>query len=248
MHYWHGIVTGALVFALVMTSGCTGLLMGDLKAEIHDSSSITVPLPLSSVLSVLSSQNSTIPPFTRSPPAEKGDLVLGTTLPGASAFHVKSGSADPPGINAEGIPSATIPSSQSGESGTPQRVAPGTSVTPLWATASCSPVAGAKVTVTLIGIPNKTHIADCITQENGDFSFYVPPPMEKSEIPPYTFNFEITAPGYILPEGSSNVVTDQANVSEGPFYTFNVCYQQPSEPNAMAVTHGGIAVIGRFSS
>ena len=115
-------------------------------------------------------------------------------------------------------------------------------------TASCNPVPGAKVTVTLIGTPNKTHIADCVTQENGDFSFYVPLPMEKSEITPYTFNFEITAPGYILPEGSSNVVTDLANVSEGPFYTFNVCYQQPSEPNAMAVTRGGIAVIGRFSS
>jgi len=246
MHYWHGIVTGALVFALVMTSGCTGLLMGDLKAEIHDSSSITVPLPLSSVLSVLGSQNSTLPPFTRSPPAEKGDL--GTTLPGTSAFQVKSGSADPTRINAEGIPSATVPSSQSGESGTPPGVAPGTSVTPLWATASCSPVAGANVAVTLVGIPNKTHIADCITQENGDFSFYVPPSTEKSANPLYTFNFEITAPGYTLPAGSSNVVTDLANVSEGPLYTFNVCFQQPSEPNAMAVTHGGIAVIGRISS
>jgi hypothetical protein len=161
---------------------------------------------------------------------------------------VKSGTADPLGINAGGIPSAKVSSPQAVEPGTPFGAASGTSVTPLLRTASCNPVAGAKVAVTLVGIPDKTHIADCITQENGDFSFYVPPPMEKSEITPYTFNFEITAPGYILPEGSSNVVTDQANVSEGPFYTFNVCYQQPSEPNAMAVTRGGIAVIGRITS
>ena len=72
--------------------------------------------------------------------------------------------------------------------------------------------------------------------------------MEKSEIPHYIFNFEITAPGYILPAGSSNVVTDLADVSHGPFYTFNVCYQQPSEPDAMAITRGGIAVIGRSTS
>jgi hypothetical protein len=72
--------------------------------------------------------------------------------------------------------------------------------------------------------------------------------MEKSEITHYIFNFEITAPGYTLPAGSSNVVTDMANVSEGPFYTFNVCFQQPSEPNSMAVTRGGIAVIGRITS
>jgi hypothetical protein len=76
----------------------------------------------------------------------------------------------------------------------------------------------------------------------------VPPLMEEPAIPLYTFNFEITAPGYTLPAGSSNVVTDLANVSEGPFYTFNVCYQQPSEPNAMAVTRGGIAVTGRSTS
>jgi hypothetical protein len=247
MQYWHFIVTGALILALVMTSGCTGLLMGDLKAEIRDSSSITVPLPLSSVLSVLVSQNTTTSPFTWSPPGEKGNPALGTTLPGTSAFHVKSGSAGPTAINAESIPSATVPSLQSGEPGTPPRVALGTSVTPLSGTASCSPVAGAKVAITLIGTPNKTHIADCTTLENGDFSFDVPPVTEKSAITMYTFNFEITAPGYNLPAGSSDVVTDLANVSDGPHYTFNVCIQQPSEPNAISVTRGGIAVIGRIN-
>jgi hypothetical protein len=218
--------------------------MGDLKAEIRDSSTITVPLPLSSVLTILGSQNTTIPPVTQSPPGENGDPALGTTLPGTSAFHVKYGTADPAGIDAEGIKYATGPSPQAVESGTPP---PGSSVKPLAGTASCSPVTGAKVAVTLVGTPNKTHIADCITEENGDFSFDVPPSTEKPAITLYTFNFEITAPGYNLPAGSSNVVTDLANVSDGPRYTFNVCLQQPSEPNAMAVTRGGIAVIGRIN-
>jgi hypothetical protein len=212
MQYRHFIVTVTLILALVMASGCTGLLMGDLKAEIHDSSSITVPLPLSSVLSVLVSQNTTTPPGDQFSTGEKGH------------------------------------SPQVAEHGTFLQAPPGEWVLPRSGTASCNPVAGAKVTVTLIGTLNKTHIADCITQENGDFSFYVPPPMEKSELTHYTLNFEITAPEYSLPPGSSNVVTDIANVSDGPFYTFNVCYQQPSEPNTMAVTRGGIAVTGRMSS
>ena len=248
MQYWHFIITGTLIFALVMTSGCTGLLMGDLKAEIRDSSTITVPLPLSSVLSFLVSQNTTIPPVTRSSTGKKGDPALGTTLPGTSGFHVKSGTADPTGINAEGISSTKVPSALAVEFGTPPGAAPGTSVTPLSGIASCRPVAGAKVAVTLIGIPNKTHIANCITQENGDFSFDVPPLTEKPATTLYTFNFEITASGYNLPAGSSNVITDLANVSDGPRYTFNVCFQSPSEPNAMAVTRGGIAVIGRIRS
>ena len=247
MQYWHFIVTGSLILTLVMTSGCAGLLMGDLKAEIRDSSSITVPLPLSSVLSVLVSQNNTTPPFTQSPTCEKGDPALGTTLPGTSAFHVKSGTADPLGINAGGLPSAKVPSPLAVESGIPAGAASGTSVTPLSGTAFCSPVAGAKVVVTLVGTPNKTHIADCTTLENGDFSFDVPLSMEEPAITTYTFNFEITAPGYHLPAGSSNVVTDMGNVLEGPRYTFNVCLQQPSEPNAIAVTRGGIAVIGRIN-
>ena len=243
MHYWHFIVTGALILSLVMTSGCTGLLMGDLKAEIHDSSSITVPSPLSSIFSVLGSQNTTSLPFTLFPKEEKGETALDNSLPGISVFHVKSGSADLTGINSEGISSATVPSDV--EPGTP-RAAPGTSVKPLLATASCSPVAGAKVKVTLIGTPNKTHIADCTTLENGDFLFDVPPSMEKSSITSYTFNFEINASGYHLPAGFTYVVTDMANVSDGPGYTFTVCFQQPSEPNAVAVTRGGIAVIGRI--
>ena len=247
MHYWHVIVTGTLILALVMTSGCAGLLIGDLKAEISDSSSITVPLPLSSVLSFLVSQNTTTPPVIHSPTGEEGDPALGTTLPGISAFHVKSGMADPAGINAESIKYATVPSPQTVESGTPPRAASGTSVTSLSGTASCNPVSGAKVAVTLVGIPDKTHIADCTTQENGDFSFDVPLLTEKPAITAYTFNFEITAPGYNLAAGSSNVVTDTGNVSDGPRYTFNVCYQQPSEPNAVAVTRGGIAVIGRIN-
>jgi hypothetical protein len=248
MHYSHVFVTGALVFALVMTSGCTGLLMGDLKAEIHDSSSITIPLPLSSVLSVLVSQNNTTPPGNPSSNDEKEDSAFGNPLYGNSPFHVKSSTEETPGIDTDDGTPETGPLPPVVEQGIFLKAPPGELVIPCLGTASCNPVPGAKVTVTLIGIPNKTHIADCITQENGDFSFYVPPPMEKSEITPYTFNFEITAPGYILPEGSSNVVTDLANVSEGPFYTFNVCYQQPSEPNAMAVTRGGIAVIGRSTS
>jgi hypothetical protein len=248
MHYWHFIVTGTLILALVMTSGCAGLLMGDLKAEIHDSSTITVPLPLSSVLSFLVRQNTTTLPVTQSPTGEKGDPALGTTLPGTSAFHVKSGTADPTGIDTEGKQSATVLSPKDIESLTTPGAAPGTSITPLSATASCSPVAGAKVEVTLLGILNKTHIADCTTFENGNFSFDVPPSMEKPATTMYTFNFEITAPGYNLPAGSSNVVTDLANVSDGPYYTFNVCYQQPSEPNAISVTRGGIAVTGRIRS
>lgn len=248
MQYRYFVVTVALILALVITCGCTGLLMGDLKAEIHDSSSITVPLPLSSVLSVLVSQNTTTSPFTLFPKGENGEPVLGNSLPGISVFQVKSGSADLTGINSEGIKSVTDPSSQAGDFGITPRAAQGTSVKPLLATSSCSPVAGAKVKVSLIGIPNKTHIADCTTLENGDFSFDVPLSTEKPAIYLYTFNFEINVSGYHLPAGSSNVVTDLANVSDGPRYTFNVCYQQPSEPNAMAVTRGGIAVIGRISS
>jgi hypothetical protein len=245
MHYWHFVVTGTLILALVMTSGCAGLLMGDLKAEIRDSSSITVPLPLSSVLSFLVSQNNKTPRVTPSSTGENVDPALGTTHPGISAFHVKSGTADPTEINAEGIKSATVLPPQDVEPGTSQRAA--SSVTPLVGIASCSPVAGAKVAVILLGTPHKTHIADCTTHDNGDFSFDVPSSTEKPANTIYTFNFEITAPGYNLPAGSSNVVTDLANVSDGPRYTFNICLQQPSEPNAMAVTRGGIAVIGRIN-
>jgi len=248
MQYRYFVVTVTLILALVMASGCTGLLMGDLKAEIHDTSSITVPLPLSSVLSVLVSQNTTTSPGIHSSTDKKVDTAFSNPLYGNSPFHVKSSMEDPLGIDTDDRPSETGPSPQVAEHGTFLQAPPGELLIPRLGTASCNPVAGANVTVTLIGTPNKTHIADCITQENGDFSFYVPPPMDKSKITFYTLNFEITAPGYILPEGSSNVVTDLANVSEGPFYTFNVCYQQPSEPNAMAVTRGGIAVIGRFSS
>ena len=78
MHYSHVFVTVALILALVMTSGCTGLLMGDLKAEIHDSSSITIPLPLSSVLSVLVSQNNTTPPGNPSSTDKKRTQLLVT--------------------------------------------------------------------------------------------------------------------------------------------------------------------------
>ena len=151
---------------------------------------------------------------------------------------MKSSTEDPQGIDTDDRTPEPGPSPQVVEHGTFLQAPPGEWVLPRSGTVSCNPVAGAKVTVTLIGTLNKTHIADCITQENGDFSFFVPPLMEKSEITPYTLNFEITAPEYSLPAGSSNVVTDLANVSDGPFYTFNVCYQQPSEPNAMAVTRG----------
>jgi len=247
MQYRHFIVTVTLILALVMASGCTGLLMGDLKAEIHDSSSITVPLPLSSVLSVLVSQNATAPSDQFST-GEKGDTPFSNPIYGNSPFHVKSSTEYPQGIDTDDRTPETGHSPQVAEHGTYLQAPPGEWVLPRSGTASCNPVAGAKVTVTRIGTLNKTHIAKCITQENGDFSFYVPPPMEKSGISFYTFNFEITAPGYILPAGSSNVVTDLAYVSAGPLYTFNVCYQQPSEPNAIAITHGGIAVSGRISS
>jgi hypothetical protein len=82
-----------------------------------------------------------------------------------------------------------------------------------------------------VGISNKTHIADCVTEENGDFSFELPTSPDKSSISQYILNFEISAPGYTLPEGSPIVVTDMVNASDGPRYTFNVCLQQPSEPN-----------------
>jgi len=248
MQYRHFVVTVALILALVMTSGCTGLLMGDLKAEISDSSDITIPLPLSSVLSVLVSRNTTTPPVNQSSTGERVDTVSGITFFGDSPFSVKSSTENPVVIDTGGMPPATVPSLQLAEQGILLKAPPGENVTPRSGTASCSPVTGANVAVTLIGTLNKTPIADCITRENGDFSFYLLPFTEISENSLYTFNFEITTPEYNLPAGSSNVVTDMANVSDGPLYTFNVCYQQPSEPNAMAVTRGGIAVVGRFSS
>jgi hypothetical protein len=247
MQYRHFVVIVALILALVMTSGCTGLLMGDLKAEISDSSDITIPLPLSSIVSVLASQNTTTLPVNQSSTSEKVDTPLDNPCPDNSPFHVKSSTEDSVEIDNDGITPATVLSPQVAEHGMPLKALPGELVFPHSGTASCNPVAGANVTVTLIGTPYKTHIADCITQENGDFSFYVPPSTEKSANTMYIFNFGITAPGYNLPAGSSNVITDLANVSDGPRYTFNVCYQQPSEPNAMAVTRGGIAVIGRIN-
>jgi hypothetical protein len=248
MQYRYFIAIVTLIFAIVMTSGCTGLLMGDLKAEIHDSSATTIPLPLSSILSVITSQDTATLPVNQSLNDEKMHTVFGNPLSGNSPFHVKSNTADTSGITTDDTTPESDPSLHVVENGITLKSPPGELVIPHSGTATCSPVGGAKVAVTLIGVPNKTHIADCITQENGDFSFYVPPPGEKSEITFYTFNFEITAPGYNLPAGSSNVVTDLADFSEGPLYTFNVCYQLPSEPNAIAVTRGGIAITGRISS
>jgi hypothetical protein len=247
MQYWHFMITGTLILALVMTSGCAGLLTGDLRAEIRDDTAMTIPLPLSSVLSVLASRNTTTPPVNQASTGEKV-TALADQFPGNSPFHVKSSSEDDTGIDTNGVTPVIVPSPQGIEHGTPSKAPPGESVIPLLGTTSCSPVAGAKVVVTLVGTPNKTHITDCITRENGDFTFEVPPLTEKSTLGLYTFNFEIIAPGHNLPAGSSNVVTDMANVSDGPLYTFNVCYQQPSEPDAMAITRGGIAVIGRISS
>lgn len=247
MQYRYFIAIVTLVFAIVMTSGCTGLLMGDLKAEIHDNSAVTLPLPVSSVLSVITSQDTAMLPVNQSPTDEKMHTFFGNPLSGNSPFHVKSNTAEPSGITTDDTTPESDPSLHVVETGITLKSPPGALVIPHSGTASCIPVPGAKVGVTLVGTPNKTHIADCITQENGDFSFYVPPPREKSEITFNTFNFEITAPGYNLPAGSSNVVTDLADVSEGPLYTFNVCYQLPSEPNAIAVTRGGIAITGRIS-
>jgi hypothetical protein len=247
MQYRYFIAIVTLIFAIVMTSGCTGLLMGDLKAEIHDNSAVTLPLPVSSVLSVITSQDTAMLPVNQSPTDEKMHTFFGNPLSGNFPFHVKSNTAEPSGVTTDTTPESD-PSLHVVETGITLKSPPGALVIPHSGTASCIPVPGAKVGVTLVGTPNKTHIADCITQENGDFSFYVPPPREKSEITFNTFNFEITAPGYNLPAGSSNVVTDLANVSEGPLYTFNVCYQLPSEPNAIAVTRGGIAITGRISS
>ena len=151
-------------------------------------------------------------------------------------------------IETGGLISETVPSPQVIDHSTPSTDTAGAVFAPRSGTSSCSPVAGAKIAVTLLGPLNKTHIADCITQENGDFSFDVPASTEKSTSGVYTFNFEINAPGYDLPGGSSEVVTDMAIVSDGPLYTFNLCYQQPSEPDARAITRGGIAVIGRIAS
>jgi len=248
MQYRHFVVTVILILALVMTSGCTGLLMGDLKAEIHDTSSIPVPLPLSSVLSVLASRNTTTLTDNQSLTDEKKHTGFGNLPADNSLFHVNSSTTDPTGMNTDDKNPEPAPSHQDVENRITLKAPAGELVIPHSGTAACIPVGGVKVTVTRIGTPDKTHIADCITQKNGDFSFYVPPPMEKSGISFYTFNFKISAPGYNLPAGTSDVVTDMANVSAGPLYTFNVCFQQPSEPNSMAVTRGGIAVSGRIST
>jgi len=247
MEYRHFVVTVTLILALVMTSGCTGLLMGDLKAEISDSSAITIPLPLSSVLSALANGNTATPPGNQSSTGEEVDTALANPLPGNSPFYVKSSTEDPTVVDTNDMTPAVVPSTQAGVQAVSLKAPPVEPVISRSGAASCSPVAGAKVAVTLIGTLNKTPIADCITQENGDFSFNVPPSTEVSENTLYAFNFGITAPGYNLPAGSSNIVTDLANVSDGPLYTFNVCYQQPSEPNAMAFTRGGIAIFGRLT-
>jgi len=249
MQHWHLVLTGILLLAFVMTGGCAGLLMGDLKTEISDTSSITIPLPVSSVLSVLVGQNSSALPSVWSPTREKGDPVSGKYLTGASAFQVKPSKTDPSGIITGPVQPATGFSPVSGkQDGTVPRSAPGPAVALEKGPASCSPVAGAKVTVTLVGITHETHVTDCITQENGDFSFELPMLNGESPVSQYILNFDITAPGYTLPSGSSTVVTDMVNGSDGPWYTFNVCLQQPSEPNAMAFTRGGIAVIGKINS
>lgn len=239
MHYWHFVVTGMLLLALVMTGGCAGLLMGDLKTEIRDTSSITIPLPVSSVLSVLVGQKNTALPSARFPTEEKGEFIPVTPSESSSAFHVKPALTDSSGKS---------PSLISGEPGDLPLSGSGTTGVPIGGIASCSPVDGAQVEVTLIGLPHGIHIGDCITRDNGDFSFDMPPSIKKSTTGQYTFNFAISAPGYNLPAGSSTLVTDMVNASDGPRYTFNVCLQQPSEPNAVAFTRGGIAVIGKIRS
>ena len=246
MQYWHFMVTGTLILALVMTCGCASLLTGDLRAEISDSPVMTIPLPLSSVLSVLASRNSTPDPEDESLTGEKV-TVFNNPLHGTSQFHVKSSTEGLMMIETGGLVSEAVPSPQVIDQGTPSTAPPGAVFIPRPGTSSCTPVGGARIAVTLLGTLNKTHITDCITQENGDFSFDVPASTEKSTPGLYTFNFEITAPGYDLPGGSPEVITDMANVSDGPQYTFNLCYQQPSEPDASAITRGGIAVIGRIA-
>ncbi len=217
------------------------------SAEISDNSAMTIPLPLSSILSLLASRTSVATPVDQFSSGEKVTDVA-DPLPDNSPFSVRSSREDPSGIDADNLASATNPSPQSVDHGTPLRAPPGAAFVPRSGTMSCSPVAGAKVVVTLVGTPYKTHIVDCITGENGDLSFYMPLSIEKSPSGMYTFNFEITAPGVNLPPESSKVVTDMADVSNGPLYTYNVCYQQPSEPDARAITRGGIAVIGRIIS
>ena len=112
MHYRYFVVTVVLILALVMTSGCTGLLMGDLKAEISDRSAITIPLPLSSVLSALASHNTATPPVNQSSTGEKADTISANPLPGKSPFQVKSSTEDPAGIDTESILPATVQSPQ----------------------------------------------------------------------------------------------------------------------------------------
>ena len=239
MQNWHFVITGMLLLALVMTGGCAGILMGDLKTEIRDTTSITIPLPVSSVLSVLVGQKNTALPSARFPTEEKGEFTSVMPSGSSSAFHVKPALTDSSGKSPLPVPEepGDLPFSVSGATGVPME-----------GIASCSPVDGAKVEVTLIGIPHEIHIGDCITRDNGDFSFDMPPSTEVSTTGQYTFNFAISAPGYNLPAGSSTIVTDMVNASDGPRYTFNVCLQQPSEPNAVAFTRGGIAVIGKIRS
>jgi hypothetical protein len=238
MHYGHFGVTGILILALVMTSGCAGLLMGDLKTEISDTSSLTIPLPISSVLSVLVSRNSTPLTFAWPPSGDKEDSAVGTQLISTSVLQMKPAKTDPSATGFSPISGGAVTSLS----------ASGTAVIIKGGIPSCNPVAGANVVVSRVGISNKTHIADCVTEENGDLSFELPASTDKSPISQYILNFEITAPGYTLPAESPIIVTDMVNASDGPRYTFNVCLQQPSEPNAMAFTRGGIAVIERITS
>ena len=76
MQYWHFMVTGTLILALVMTCGCASLLTGDLRAEISDSPAMTIPLPLSSVLSVLASRNNTTHPENESLTEKKPPVLV----------------------------------------------------------------------------------------------------------------------------------------------------------------------------
>jgi hypothetical protein len=239
MHYWHFIITGMLLLALVMTGGCAGLFMGDLKTEIRDTSSLAIPLPVSSVLSVLLGQNSTEVASAQFLTEEKADPVPGTHPGESSAFRVKPALTDFPGTGPSQPSEEPMVSSLSGS---------GATGIPKGGIASCNPVAGANIVVTRVGISNKTHIADSVTEENGDFSFELPASPDDFPINQYILNFEISAPRYTLPAVSSTVVTDMVNASDGPQYTFNVCLQQPSEPNAIAFTRGGIAVIGKLRS
>jgi PKD repeat protein len=106
----------------------------------------------------------------------------------------------------------------------------------------CTPIAGADIIVTLARSPRETQIAQTTTDSTGIFSFTVPP--QNTRRPPltYIFNFYITAPAYTV---TSNKITTVANVSDGPDYSYALCFVQGP---GKAQGKGSFAVSGKSAA